>query len=44
MNSMDFTGEDVKAGLMTQLIDYLCRYSYKNIFDANAILDVANNF
>ena len=30
MNSMYFTGEDVKAGLMTQLIDYLCRYSYES--------------
>lgn len=28
MNSMYFTEEDVKVGLMTQLIDYLCKYSY----------------
>ena len=28
MNSMYFSEEDVKAGLMTKLIDYLCQYSY----------------
>jgi len=28
MNSMYFTKEDVKAGLMSKLVDYLCEYSY----------------
>ena len=27
---MYFTDEDVKAGLMTELIDYLCKYSYES--------------
>lgn len=30
MNSMYFTSEDVKSGLMTQFIEYLCMYSYKS--------------
>ena len=28
MNSMYFTKEDVDAGLMVELINYLCKYSY----------------
>ena len=28
VNSMYFSREDVKEGLMTKLLDYLCNYSY----------------
>lgn len=30
MNSMYFSKEDVEAGLMTGLINYLCKYSYSS--------------
>lgn len=30
MNSMYFSKEDVEAGLMSELINYLCKYSYES--------------